>query len=194
MSQMSETETGYHGTLNLRSTSQWSTPYGADIATLSLDIVFETADTVRVRITDATKSRWEVIWETFYHSFYSLTSYCDRFRSLWSPAVTRPPRRRSATTSCSTRHRPSASQSFAPRMGRRCSRWTVTPLYSPTSSFKCPLRSTPLPRRTELERWAFLEYIFVHSVHFSMYSCLTAIVYPLVTSAHPWFKVHSLGC
>jgi len=60
LSQMTETETGYHGTLNLRSSSQWSTSYGADIATLSLDIVFETADTVRVRITDATKARWEV--------------------------------------------------------------------------------------------------------------------------------------
>lgn len=157
LSQMAETETGYHGTLNLRSSSQWSTSYGADIATLSLDIVLETTDTVRVRITDATKSRWEVMWEILYHNICLLTTFCDRFRSLWSPAVTRPPRRRSATISYSTLRRPSASQSFAPRTERRCSRWTVTPLYSPTSSFKCPLRSTPLPRRMELERWTFLE-------------------------------------
>jgi len=56
---MTETVTGYEGTLNIRSSTP-STTYGADIAKLSLKVVFESESTVRVKITDASKSRWEI--------------------------------------------------------------------------------------------------------------------------------------
>mmetsp|Transcript_34373 Transcript_34373/g.75764 ORF Transcript_34373/g.75764 Transcript_34373/m.75764 type:complete len:898 (+) Transcript_34373:22-2715(+) len=57
LSGLQETSTGFSGTLSLLSGSP---TYGADIQTLSLDIVFETEDIVRVKITDASKARWEV--------------------------------------------------------------------------------------------------------------------------------------
>ena len=58
LSEMTETSTGYSGTLNLIGAG--TTTYGADIKKLKLDIIFETADIARIKITDATKSRWEV--------------------------------------------------------------------------------------------------------------------------------------
>lgn len=58
LSDMIETSTGYTGILNLIGTG--TTTYGADIKKLNLDVVFETSDIVRVKITDSLKTRWEV--------------------------------------------------------------------------------------------------------------------------------------
>lgn len=59
-------EIGFTGTLEVRSTSP-STSYGADISILSLQILCESVDTVRVRITDSAKTRWEVrLTSTYY--------------------------------------------------------------------------------------------------------------------------------
>lgn len=58
LSKLVETETGYKAELNL--VGSGSSTYGPDIKKLSLEVVFETEDTVRVKITDAAKPRWEV--------------------------------------------------------------------------------------------------------------------------------------
>lgn len=53
-----ETATGYSGELNL--VGDGTSTFGPDLKKLSLDVVFETEDIVRVKITDATNARWEV--------------------------------------------------------------------------------------------------------------------------------------
>lgn len=59
LSGMVETATGYAGTLQLQGNGS-NYAYGPDIAQLNLEVVFETADIVRVKITDAAAARWEV--------------------------------------------------------------------------------------------------------------------------------------
>ena len=55
---MTETLTGYAGILNL--IGEGSSTFGADIKKLKLEVVFETADIARVKLTDSSNSRWEV--------------------------------------------------------------------------------------------------------------------------------------
>ncbi len=55
---MTETTNGFTGILSL---AQGSTSgYGPDIKLLKLDVTFETNDIVRVKVTDAEKTRWEI--------------------------------------------------------------------------------------------------------------------------------------
>lgn len=58
LSDMKETSTGYVGILSLIGSG--STTYGEDIKQLTLEVVFETVDIVRVKITDSHAKRWEV--------------------------------------------------------------------------------------------------------------------------------------
>ena len=58
LSDMKETPTGYVGILSLIGSG--STTYGEDIKQLTLEVVFETVDIVRVKITDSHVKRWEV--------------------------------------------------------------------------------------------------------------------------------------
>jgi alpha-glucosidase (family GH31 glycosyl hydrolase) len=55
---MTETATGYAGVLNINGAGTQA--YGPDIKKLNLEIIFETADIARVKMTDATAARWEV--------------------------------------------------------------------------------------------------------------------------------------
>jgi alpha-glucosidase (family GH31 glycosyl hydrolase) len=55
---MIETATGFSGELQLVGTG--TTTYGPDIQRLRLDIVFESSEIARVKITDAQNARWEV--------------------------------------------------------------------------------------------------------------------------------------
>jgi len=58
LSNFVETPTGYAGQLTL--IGEGTKTYGADVKKLSLDIIFQTEDIVRVKITDATATRWEI--------------------------------------------------------------------------------------------------------------------------------------
>jgi len=58
LSGMTETSTGYSGTLSL--IGDGSTVYGADIKNLNVVVTFETEDILRIKITDSTSQRWEV--------------------------------------------------------------------------------------------------------------------------------------
>ena len=55
---MTETATGFAGVLNI--IGDGTQAYGADIKKLNLEIVFETSDIARVKITDSSAARWEV--------------------------------------------------------------------------------------------------------------------------------------
>jgi alpha-glucosidase (family GH31 glycosyl hydrolase) len=57
LSNMQQTSTGYQGTLT---TSQTTGQFGAPISPLTLVIDFDTADRVRIRITDPNHARWEI--------------------------------------------------------------------------------------------------------------------------------------
>jgi len=58
LSGMTETSTGYAGVLNI--IGEGTQAYGADIKKLNLEVVFETSDIARIKITDASEARWEV--------------------------------------------------------------------------------------------------------------------------------------
>jgi len=58
LSDMKETTTGYVGILSLIGSG--STTYGEDIKQLSLEVILETIDIVRVKVTDTHVKRWEV--------------------------------------------------------------------------------------------------------------------------------------
>lgn len=59
LSDMKTTASGYTGMLSLMGGKGTST-YGPDLSELTLSIFYETASTFRMKITDATASRWEV--------------------------------------------------------------------------------------------------------------------------------------
>lgn len=69
-----ETATGFKGTLNL--IGEGSDVYGPDLKQLSLEVFYETEDTIRVKIGDAQHARWEVP-----------ESIVSRFHSKQKPAV-----------------------------------------------------------------------------------------------------------
>ena len=58
LSDMKTTSTGYHGTLSLL--GKGTSTFGPDLASLHLEVVYETADTFHLRVTDATAARWEI--------------------------------------------------------------------------------------------------------------------------------------
>jgi alpha-glucosidase (family GH31 glycosyl hydrolase) len=58
LSDMKETSTGYVGILSLIGSG--SSTYGEDIKQLTVEVIFETVDIVRVKITDSHAKRWEV--------------------------------------------------------------------------------------------------------------------------------------
>lgn len=58
LSGMVETTTGMAATLTL--IGDGNNNYGADIKKLNLDVIYETSDIVRVKITDASQARWEI--------------------------------------------------------------------------------------------------------------------------------------
>lgn len=58
VSSVVETATGF--TANLKLSGAGTTTYGNDLQNLKLEVVYETADIVRVKITDATATRWEI--------------------------------------------------------------------------------------------------------------------------------------
>lgn len=55
---LAETATGYAGILNLN--GDGTSTYGPDLKQLSLEVIFESSDILRVKITDATNVRWEI--------------------------------------------------------------------------------------------------------------------------------------
>lgn len=58
VSGVTETATGLKATLNL--IGEGSSAYGPDLKQLSLEVVYENEDVIRVKITDANNARWEV--------------------------------------------------------------------------------------------------------------------------------------
>lgn len=58
LSNFAETVTGFSGDLTL--IGDGTSTYGPDLKKLSLEVVYETADIIRVKITDAQTPRWEV--------------------------------------------------------------------------------------------------------------------------------------
>jgi alpha-D-xyloside xylohydrolase len=53
-----ETDIGFTGELTLLGNG--TSTYGADISKLLLEVIMETSDIIRVKLTDATKQRWEI--------------------------------------------------------------------------------------------------------------------------------------
>jgi alpha-D-xyloside xylohydrolase len=58
LTKFDETPTGFVGELNLNGAG--SNTYGPDLKHLRLEVVFESADVLRVKITDAKNQRWEI--------------------------------------------------------------------------------------------------------------------------------------
>jgi alpha-glucosidase (family GH31 glycosyl hydrolase) len=82
LSNFVETASGFSGDLSLIGAG--NSNYGEDLKNLRLDITFETADTVRVKITDKTQGRWEIPDSVMHRSSASAKPVSTNFKFSYS--------------------------------------------------------------------------------------------------------------